>query len=524
MFPDNPYITGKSVGNSPAFVGRDDVLREVVRVLRLLQDNAIVLFGQRRIGKTSILRELEAKLPTEGNYCPIFFDLLDKAQQPLGEVLQELAQIISDVLQQEAPDLGADPETTFRQVWLPELLKKLPPEKTLVLLFDEFDVLDDPKVEQAAGAFFPYLRHLLSIDPKRLNFVFAIGRKIDDLNNIALSLFKEIATKRVSLLNHENTVKLVRLSETNQTLNWTNDAIEKIWQQTSGHPYLTQRFCSHVWNNLYDKNPGKRPTATLKEVEIAWPEVLDASRSALEWLWDGLGSAERIVASALAEKGANPITEVQLKKTLSESGVRMMIRELQNAPRILQDWDLIEAADGGYRFRVELLRRWIAEYKPLNQVQNELDRIEPVADDLYNAAKIFYANHKLYDALTSLRQAVSSNPNHVGANLLLADILLAKKQSFEACEILERLYTYQSSAAVREKWVQALLALAQSVNRKKEQIKLYKRVLVLDAGHPEAKSQLRKIQRRRENASQRQWAVNLKGIFHKYLLGWKFWS
>jgi hypothetical protein len=48
--PINPYVAGNPVGDSPAFIGRADVLREVLRVLCRPQDNAIVPYGQRRIG------------------------------------------------------------------------------------------------------------------------------------------------------------------------------------------------------------------------------------------------------------------------------------------------------------------------------------------------------------------------------------------------------------------------------------------------------------------------------------------
>jgi len=37
---------------------------------------------------------------------------------------------------------------------------------------------------------FPYLRDLLAINPQRFKFVFTIGRKIEELNTIALSLFR----------------------------------------------------------------------------------------------------------------------------------------------------------------------------------------------------------------------------------------------------------------------------------------------------------------------------------------------
>ena len=89
--PRNPYVTGNPVGNSPAFVGREDVLREVQRTLRRSQDNAIVLYGQRRIGKSSILLHLLARLPEEGSYYPIYLDLQDKATWSLDRVLQDLA-------------------------------------------------------------------------------------------------------------------------------------------------------------------------------------------------------------------------------------------------------------------------------------------------------------------------------------------------------------------------------------------------------------------------------------------------
>jgi AAA+ ATPase superfamily predicted ATPase len=110
-------VAGNPVGDSPAFIGRTDVLREVVRVLRRPQDNAIVLYGQRRIGKTSILQHLTAQLPKEGNYCAVYLDLQDKAAWPLGRVLSELARTIADKLNLSVPDLGADPETAFRQTW-----------------------------------------------------------------------------------------------------------------------------------------------------------------------------------------------------------------------------------------------------------------------------------------------------------------------------------------------------------------------------------------------------------------------
>lgn len=251
--PINPYVAGNPVGGSEAFIGRTDVLREVVHVLRRPQDNAIVLYGQRRIGKTSVLQQLETQLPGEGPYRPVYFDLQDKAAWPLGRVLRELARTIAQVLDLPAPDFDDHPEAAFRDDWLPNALDALPESCSLVLLFDEFDVLADPEAEQAAETFFPYLRDLMAQDRERLQFVFVMGRNVDDLDTIALSLFKGTPSMRVSLLNEEDTTDLVRLSERNDTLRWPDEAVERVYELTNGHPFLTQQLCSHVWERVHNE-------------------------------------------------------------------------------------------------------------------------------------------------------------------------------------------------------------------------------------------------------------------------------
>ena len=513
--PLNPYVAGNPVGDSPAFVGRADVLREVLRVLRRSQDNAIVLYGQRRIGKTSILQHLKALLPREGPYRPVYFDLQDKAAWPLGRVLQDLARTIAHVLGHPDPDLSPDSETTFHQEWLPAILGGLPDGSSLVLLLDEFDVLAAPQAEQAAAAFFPYLRGLLASDPRRLQFIFVIGRNVTDLDHIALSLFKGAPARRVSLLSQKDSADLVRLSEANDTLRWPDEAVERVRQWTCGHPFLTQQLCSHVWERAYDEEPDEPPTVTPKDVDKAVPKALEASRNSMEWLWDGLPPAERVVASALAEAGPEPITQEELERLLRESGIRVIIRELQNAPQLLQGWDLIEPADGGYRFRVELLRRWIIEHKPLHRVQEELDRIEPTADNFFKAGKGLYRSGQLEQAIGPLRQAIELNPNHVGANQLLAEILLAQEQPSEAVRLLERLYKYHPAVA-RPRLLQALLAQAQTAESDDEQLALYERVLVIEPEQPEAKAKADEIRikqdkRRRDLDDQLQKLVALEG-------------
>ncbi len=493
--PRNPYIAGNPVGNTNAFVGRQDVLREVLRTLRNAHENAMTLFGQRRIGKTSILLHLLVVLPKNGPYVPVYFDLQDRARKPLEAVLSELAETIARDLDQPTPKLSDNPQEAFRH-WLAEALDYLPQDHSLVLLFDEFDTLADPQADQAAESFFPYLRNLLALDPPRLQFLFVLGRNINDLSQIALSLFKGVPNRRVSLLSHEDAEMLIRLSERNGTLRWSDESVATVLELTNGHPALTQALCLEIWERLREEDPDQPPTVRVEDVLAAIDLVLERRENTLSWLWNGLGAAEKVVAAALAQKGDRAVTSDELAMILQNSGVRILIRELRDAPKVLQDWDLLEPADGGYRFRVELLRRWIAREHPLESVQDELDRIEPIAESLYRAGVNSYNAEDIPGAVEFLRQALGYNPNHRRAAELLGRIYIAQGELDEAQPLLERLAEYYPLEA-RQLLIQVYLERAKNVADATERLEWYEKVLAMAPSNREARKGKRQAEMQR---------------------------
>ncbi len=484
----NPYIAGNPVGGESAFIGRADVLRDVLRVLKSEHENGMVLYGQRRIGKTSVLQELAAVLPKHGNFAPVYFDLQDKAALSLDQVLTELSHRVLYTLDIPALDIPKeDFSAAFQNIFLPHVLSHLPEQTALVLLFDEFDVLDNPGNKQAGAAFFPYLRDLMAKDVKRLQFVFVIGRRPEDLSSVYLSLFKGVKSSHVSLMSEKDTDDLVRLSEKNDSLIWTDDVAAEVYQLTGGHPFLTQQLCQVIWNNIYEDitiyEKEYARTVLSDDVKNSVQEAIRTATNSLEWLWSGLQPAQRIVASALAEAGPKLITQQELEKHLHDSGVRILIGELQDAPRVLAEWDVIQPEDGGYRMRVEMLRQWIAERKPLSRVRDEMDRVLPAAENLFQAAYSIYQGGQLDEAEPLLRQSVRLNPNHIKANQLLAEIFLAKGDTDEALKILEFIYEY-NPCDVKHLLVQVLMNKAKGV-KDSEQISIYERILTIEPNQHE---------------------------------------
>jgi AAA+ ATPase superfamily predicted ATPase len=71
----NPYVAGSPIRGQEMFFGRDNVfewLRE--HLIGQFQDNAIVLYGERRTGKTSILYQIPRRLD-DPSYIPVLIDL-----------------------------------------------------------------------------------------------------------------------------------------------------------------------------------------------------------------------------------------------------------------------------------------------------------------------------------------------------------------------------------------------------------------------------------------------------------------
>ncbi len=532
----NPYRAGNPVGDTDAFIGRTEILKTVEDIVADLHRNALALHGQRRIGKTSVLQQLEVHLSQV--YCPIFWDWQDKADWSLRKVLEELTQNISSSLVQAKPSLGPDPLTTFMQ-WLADRLNSQ--NKPLVFLFDEFDVIATSK---AATDIISYLGQLLNLNHQRLNCIFAIGSPTKSLTQDTVELFRirDVESRFISLLTPDETKELICLSENNKTLQWSEPTIERVWQLTAGHPYFTQQLCSKVWDLLYQDNPPQSPTVTLDQVNTVIPNVLEASENILESLWRSFSPNERVVAVMLAQA---PVTDwLALTKPLEQ-----IAPELKDARNSLEEWNLIQKDNrGNYGFHVEIIRRWVKDHKSL---YDELESREPYVAKIYEIAKQLKEKHP--DIAQALLEPLGRlNPYHTKANQLLAEMLIKKKQLEKANGVLNKLYSYNANAA-KEHLIKVLLELARSLGSNKEskepsswfeqvvywwkstfspdigeeeqRLNLYKQVLEIERNNIEAAREKRKIEEQRKAREWKQqvikWKQSVKMSF-KSKLTWRF--
>ena len=368
----NPYIMGPPVTGT-AFYGRQEVFRFVRETLATLQQNVIVLYGQRRIGKTSILLQLPEHLREDG-FHSIYFDLQGKEALNLSEILYGLAIEIAKELTIPYPRWADLSDTDYFQSRFLRTVRKKLEDKRLVLLFDEFDMLSQEEAsssDAAAITLFPYLQELVNNEPF-LAFVFVVGRRVDELPTRFHAIFKRARFMFISVLKPENAMALITQPAKGQ-LEYPPEAIDAILDLTSGHPYFTQVVCHELFNHLH---PPERKLVTPQDVTDVLDGVMERGAGGFTWFWEGLPHAEQFILSAIAEltRVGGVATGMQISQLLQQYRIWLLGIELSNAPKRLVEWEMLKEREAGsYQFAIELVRRWVLQTHPLEKVKQEIE-------------------------------------------------------------------------------------------------------------------------------------------------------
>ena len=507
----NPYIAGPPIRGDVNFYGREDIFRFVRDTFSLSAQKVIVLFGQRRIGKTSILYQLQKPSNLPEGFHPVYFNLEGRASQDLNQVLYALAEKIAETLnlppvaQSEFQDDG----DYFRKRFLPQAYEALQDQR-LLLLFDEFDVLSEELLDgtMALNTFFPYLQNRL-FDEEKLVYIFVVGRRLEELTPEFLATFKQARTRPISFLSREDARRLIREPMLG-VLEYDDDAIEQILSVTACHPYLTQLMCFELVDYLDSLGKTK---ITVDDVNAVIDDAIESGGSGLAWLWDGLPIAERFILSAVTSvTDENGIaTKESINEALRRHRVQLLGIELTRAPDMLVDWGWLEKTEerDGYKFVVELLRRWINRKHSLENAKRELESISKRAIRDYTYARQAHIDGDLEIAVESYRHALAANPNHAGAQLGLAQALHEQGLIEEAVTEYEKAYNLDEIA--HEGLIKALLASGEVLEKDPtsvaEAVRRYERVLEIVPDNEVARRRLTDIKLAEAEAyeQQREW-------------------
>ncbi|OBQ32053.1 MAG: hypothetical protein AN487_23100, partial [Anabaena sp. CRKS33] len=186
--------------------------------------------------------------------------------------------------------------TIFHEDFLTQIYNILG-EKKLVLLLDEFDVLNEANNEGNLE-FFRLINKWLSKWPERLFIITVVGRHLKELPDL-LSFLGGSPYREIRFLDRDSAEMLIT-RPAQGVVTYHPNAIEEILSLSAGHPYFTQVICYELFNLARERDIW---TINAEDVKNIIDKAIERGEGGLAWFWDGFGlyPEAQVVFSAAAE-------------------------------------------------------------------------------------------------------------------------------------------------------------------------------------------------------------------------------
>lgn len=357
----NPYIIGVPLTeHQEIFVGRSDVSANIEQLLLERRCPPLLLYGQRRTGKTSLLNNLGKLLPS--TIIPLFVDLQGPASLTkqyssflynIGRAMTTSAkrhrELIFPPLERKL--LNEDPFTVFDE-WLDEIEHTIAPDQTILLTLDEFSTLEHAfdKGYLDENSVLGMIRHIIQ-HRSRFKLLLSGSHTIDEFERWASYLIN-VRTVHLNFLQANEALQLIEQPVKNFELQYTDEASHRVMQMTHCHPALIQLVCAEIVSLKNKQHVEERRLAHLDDVEAAIPGALQHGRFFFADIANNQISADSLILLKLiAAQGEGQLVDeswlrAQLPKNFDDCIANLLQREL------------IVRLGTGYRFQIELIRRW----------------------------------------------------------------------------------------------------------------------------------------------------------------------
>ncbi|HRQ37345.1 MAG TPA: hypothetical protein PLD25_05460 [Chloroflexota bacterium] len=367
-----PYVTGTPLKTDDVFVGRDDVFGFVEEMLvGAHQNNMVILHGQRRTGKTSVLYRLP-QLLADTHYA-VLIDMQGKPARGEAEFLYAIADDIVFTLEDQGivaelpprAEFAENPEFFFRSRFLRSLTPHLN-GKNLLLMFDEFEELQR-RVEDGRlqPEIFHFLRNLMQHD-EHVDFIFAGTHKLEELGAEYWSaLFNIAAYRPITFLRPTEMRRLILEPIKQYSTEYDPLAVERIISVTAGHPYFAQLLLHEM---MVYHNEMKASYLTAVDVDQVIERIIGRGEAHFRYIWDESTAEEQQVLQGMAELlvCAEGATAKDLRALLTDRGLQSPDR-WKAALTSLENRDILSRNDAKsplYRFHVDLIRLWVERTRP----------------------------------------------------------------------------------------------------------------------------------------------------------------
>ncbi len=365
----NPYVAGDPVEGN-LFVGRGEVIKQLEELwLMRNQLQSVVLYGHRRMGKTSILKNLSNSLGN--NIQVVYVNLLNlgAVSEGAGEVLITLSDAISHQLSINPPDdeaLLRLPYPTFRR-FIQTINQKLKGDQGLIIALDEFERIEELiRANQLSSDFLGFLRGLLQEHPK-IAFAFAGLHTLEEMTEDYFNpLFASILPIRIGFFTIGETRELLANPAEDFTLDYTPETLNEIYRLTAGQPYLTQligfQLVRHYNHQVFEQGQERSSIFTPEDLTavIHRSGFFAKGRYYFTGVWNQAAQdtpGQQAILKVLAEDTeGRTVSEIRRKSGLA-------VEAIAPALTTLKRHDVVSETEGKWKIIVPLFRQWVLEHQ-----------------------------------------------------------------------------------------------------------------------------------------------------------------
>lgn len=373
----NPYTAGPTLlpvdgMPNPVFVGREDIVTRLNRALQKTPHPTFCLTGERRMGKSSILRQLPVLLGAE--YIPIFCDLQNPAAHSsiaafftnIGEMIAEHLAAkhfeIDNLDPQRLEELQKENEvavyTEFDR-WLKSVERALEANKrVLLLMFDEFENLENFRQRGLLDLdlLLSWLRSI-SQNSSQIALLFCGLKTIYDMGPDWTKHFVNVERIKVSFLRPHDARDLISrpVSPHSTRTIFNEEVTEEIIQVTHCHPFLLQALCSNLIDHL---NYESQEQAHKQDITLSIEEIFENRKDYFWNQWQRSSDGQKQCLLALHTLGKASGAQITQQCKLSTQSVYEALDQLRERDVVIKDQQI-------YQLAVPILAQWIDEQSNL---------------------------------------------------------------------------------------------------------------------------------------------------------------
>ncbi|OGO34050.1 MAG: hypothetical protein A2Z16_17005 [Chloroflexi bacterium RBG_16_54_18] len=325
---EDPYSL-EPVEDIELLVGRQEIINQLIRQSRSRNIGSAYIYGQKRVGKTSIAKAFKSRLEQIENILVVYLDGGEYVHPDPQLTLSNLGAKLCDRIKKSDSRLINLCIPEFNGALSPlsnflDLVKEIIPDFRALVILDEFDELpiDLYRRGSLGDAFFLTLR-TISGNPS-FGFILIGGEKMEFINSCQGEQINKFETIIVDYFDREQYWSDFNELVRRPTKNWleiTDDAIIALYEQTAGNPYYTMVVCRSLLSLMLQR----------RDYSVTRREIQEATEKAMKKI--ACNGFQHFWEDGIFESTGDRVEEISMRRRRILIGLANVLREKNNATK-----------------------------------------------------------------------------------------------------------------------------------------------------------------------------------------------